>query len=125
MKKVFFIAILVVIAVVVVLCVNKFKSDELVCNDLLVENVEALTQGDIPEGPPLTNWKTYNYQCPLKIVTETYFIGVTVVSQIPKGYTPVMVGGQLGYYKTKTTNTTPLVEKCGSGLGSCFFSQDC
>ncbi len=115
----------VAIAIAGVWGVNKFNSRELANNELFLENVEALTQGDIPQGPPLTNWKKYEYKCPLKIETKTEFVGVISEAQIPNGKTPIIVKGQLGYNKTITTTTTPIVTKCGNGTGSCLFDADC
>lgn len=47
MKKVIYVVSCIAIAIAVILGVNKFNSRELVSNDLLMENVEALTRGEV------------------------------------------------------------------------------
>ena len=92
---------------------------------MLMENVEALTQNDYPQGPPLTNWKKYDVICPEKMITTTIFVELSAGAVIPVGAVPVYVNGKLGYNKTVTKTYKPVVEKCGQGAGSCFISKNC
>lgn len=115
----------VAVAIAGLIYVNKSNSVKLVENDLLMENVEALTQNDYPQGPPLTNWKKYDVICPEKMITTTIFVELSAGAVIPVGAVPVYVNGKLGYNKTVTKTYKPVVEKCGQGAGSCFISKNC
>lgn len=50
MRKVIFLVLGAALTVAGVMGVNKFNSEELTSNDLLMENVEALSNGEIGSG---------------------------------------------------------------------------
>ena len=118
------------VVVCIVFCafiLTKKQSDIMADNSLLLDNVEALTQGDVypPQGFPLTNWKKYSFTCPPKVITTTKVYKASAGVAIPVGATSYEVNGELYYEVTVTEKYTPIITICGSGSGGCFVSDNC
>lgn len=126
-KNVFFGIVASAVIVFSVFVLTKKQSAIMADNGLLLDNVEALTQGDEypPQGFPLTNWKKYPYTCPPKVVTTTKVYKASAGAKIPAGATSYEVNGELYYEVTVTEKYTPIISICGSGSGGCLVSEKC
>ena len=85
------------------LCMKSYFHSEEEYSFLLMQNIEALTQGTEEEyiiGPAFTNWKQYHIQC-----QETK--GVDIMGVI------------------YTTTTTYWADVCGKGSGNCWEPAGC
>lgn len=66
-----FVVSIVAITIVGVLSVNKFNADELASNDLLMENVEALSMGEIKPQIKIKCYTSFKYELGASVVDCT------------------------------------------------------
>lgn len=135
MKKKILVVSIVMIAIVGIMDVGMFNSEELADNDLLMENVEALASGEGFNGKfNGQDWDTEKHLynnfgeewCPVMLsctyVDGTYNAGISVSVGAPGSTSSI--SGSLGYTSGASQYPGHYIS-CHSGSGNCFDGTNC